>query len=269
MKTVWIFDYLDYKAYFNAWVESQQRERGEFRRVALALNVSSTLISQVFRGDKNLSMEMACELAEYLALNETEAEYLLLMVEHAKAGSFKLQQRLGRQLRRLQTDARRLEKRLKKDVTLSDSQRAIFYSSYVYSACRLLTDLPEYGSVDAIARHLNLPKNQVQRVVEFLLDNSLCVMKGDRLSMGPRRTHIGSDSPMVNKHHMNWRLLGFQKMLSHDENQAFFTGPMTLSHKVAEAIRKELPEIVSSIMARVEPSPSETSRCLNIDWFEF
>lgn len=216
-----------------------------------------------------MSLEIACDVGEYLALNEEEADYFLKMVEVAKAGSFKLKEKLTRQMKRMQNEARRLEQRMKKDVSLSEEQRAVFYSSYVYSAVRLLTDLKSMGDLEVISRHLNLPRNQVQKVVEFLLDNKLCVMKNNRVVMGPTRTHIGSTSPLVSKHHQNWRLLGFQKMIAHDENQLFFTGPMTLSEETAEQIRKDLPKFIEKVMEAVEPSPSETTRCLNIDWFEF
>ncbi len=270
MKTVWIFDFINYKDFYKAWVESLgPKAHGEYRRLAAALNVSSTLVSQIFKGQKNLSLELACEFAEYLALNETETEYLLLMVEHAKAGSFKLQNKLIRQIKRIQEDARKLERRMQKNATLSEEQKSVFYSSYLYSAVRLLTDLPQMSTEENIAVHLGVPLNLVKRVLEFLIENGLCVLKDGRIGMGPTRTHIGSSSPLVAKHHQNWRLLALQKMLAQDENEVFFTGPMTLSKTLAEEFRRELPEIIANLMKRVEPSPSETSRCLNIDWFEF
>lgn len=270
MKTAWIFDFLDYKEFFKAWVKGlESKGHGEYRRLATALDVSSTLISQIFKGQKNLSLEMACEFAEYLALNEAETEYLLLMVEHAKAGSYKLQTKLIRQLKRTQDDARKLERRMQNDASLNDAQQSVFYSNYLYSAVRLLTDLPEMAEEKRIAQHLGVPLNVVKRILEFLLENNLCAVQDGRFKLGPTRSHIGSSSPLVAKHHQNWRLLGLQKMLAQQENHIFFTGPMTLSKSLADEFSRELPEIIAGLMKRVAPSPSETTRCLNIDWFEF
>ncbi len=270
MKSVWIFDFTDYKDFYQAWVKSLgPKAHGEYRRLATALNVSSTLISQIFKGQKNLSLEMACEFAEYLALSESESEYLLLLVEHAKAGSVKLQNRLSRQIKRTQSDARKLERRMQNHAGLNDAQQSVFYSNYLYSAVRLLTDLPEMSEPEKIARHLGVPANVVKRILEFLLENGLCAIKDGRLSLGPTRSHVGSSSPLVAKHHQNWRLLGLQKMLNQQEDQVFFTGPMTLSYKLADEFSRELPDFIAAFMKRVTPSTSETTRCLNIDFFEF
>lgn len=270
MKTAWIFDFLDYKEFYQAWVQALgPKSHGEYRRLAGALDVSSTLISQIFKGQKNLSLEMACEFAEYLALNDNETEYLLLLVEHAKAGSYKLQSKLLRQLKRTQSEARKIERRMQNDASLNDVQQSVFYSNYLYSAVRLLTDLPDMSDDERIAQHLGVPVNVVKRILEFLLENGLCAMKGGRLKLGPTRSHIGSSSPLVAKHHQNWRLLGLQKMLAQQENHVFFTGPMTLSKNLADEFSRELADIIANIMKRVGPSPSETARCLNIDWFEF
>lgn len=265
-----IFDYDDYKKYFNDWVAAQpQKGHGEYRRLAQHLNVSSTLISQVFRGDKNLSLELAVEFADYLSLNEGEADYFLLMVEIAKAGSFKLKETLRRQIKKVQGEFNRLERRVQKDVELTEGEMAVFYSSWIYSATRLLTDIPEIKSASEIAARIHVPRNQVQKVLEFLLEKGLCKMVSGVPRLGPTRTHIGSSSPLVAKHHQNWRLLATQKMVAHDDNQFFFTAPMTLSQELAEQIRLELPTFIESITQRVRPAPSETARCLNVDWFEF
>lgn len=43
MKSLWVYDYSDYKIFFNDWVEAQARGgHGEYRRLAQHLNVSST-----------------------------------------------------------------------------------------------------------------------------------------------------------------------------------------------------------------------------------
>lgn len=267
MINIYTFD--DYKMFINSWVEGQPKKGfGEYRRMAQALRVSTTMISQVFKGDKHLSLELAADLCDYLALNEDESDYFLLTVEFSRAGSHKLQSRLRRRIKATQERAKKLESRVKA-TELTDAAKAVFYSSWLYSGVRLLTDLEDFKSVDAISRKLNLPRAQVQRIIDFLMEYQLVVEEKGKLKMGTTRTHVGSSSPLVSRHHQNWRLLGFNKMIQSDEDQFFFTSPMTLSQEVADWLRLELPAFVERIQARSLPSKSEVTRCLNIDWFEY
>ena len=265
-----IYEFTDYKGYFNTWVESLPKSgRGEYRRVAEKLNVSTTMISQVFRGEKHLNLELASDLADYLNLNEGETEYLFLLVELARAGNYRLEQKLSRRIKSIQKEMQKLEVRLKKDKELGEDTKVIFYSNWIYAAVRHLVALPQVRDIHAIGAHLNIPTAQIQKVLDFLLKEGLVVQKSGVLEEGPRRTHIGADSPLVARHHQNWRLQGIQKMSVQNENNLFYTGPMSLSDEVAQQIRRELPAFLENIRKWVVPSSSEVTRCLNIDWFEF
>ena len=65
------------------------------------------------------------------------------------------------------------------------------------------------------------------------------------------------------------------KNQSFDENNFFLlAGPCVveseeLVFEVAEKIRKKLPQFIEDILKDVKPSKSETTRCLNVDFFEF
>jgi uncharacterized protein (TIGR02147 family) len=265
-----IYEFQDYKIYLNHWVSKQPKAgHGEYRRIAKDLGVSTTMISQVFKSDKHLSLEMGAELCDYLNLSEDESEYLLLLLEFQKAGSYKLQQRLKKQILKRQDRAQKLENRLRKDADLSEENKAVFYSSWIYSAVRLLSDISTYNDSLEIAKRLNLDKNLVEKVIDFLLDQKLCTRQGGKLKMGPTSTHIGTSSLLLSKHHQNWRLQGFNKMILNDNNNLFFTGPLVLSKELADEIRMQLPNFIQETIAKVHSSKSEVVRCFNIDWYEY
>jgi len=264
-----IYEFTDYKEFLKSWIAALPKNgRGEFRRIALQIRVSTTMISQVFNGTKHLSLELASEVADYLALNDLETDYFFLLVEYGRAGSVRLQQKLKRRIEGRRQEAKKLSSRLAKDAELSEATKAIFYSSWIYSGVRMLSALDGFNSADAIAERLKLPRNQVQKVLEFLINEGLVTQKSHRLDLGARRTHIASDSPLVTKHHQNWRLHGFQKMIMSDSEPLFYTAPMALSKEVADKVREELPSFIEKINKWILPSESEVVRCLNIDWFE-
>src|SRR5687768_13754868 len=123
-----VFESEDYKGFIRSWVESKpSRGRGEYRKIAEALGISTTLVSQVVSGDKHLSMESSVDLADYLGLGERESEHFLLLVEHARAGTHRYRERLRKRLEMAQKKAQQLSERLEKDRVLSDHEAATYY----------------------------------------------------------------------------------------------------------------------------------------------
>ncbi len=265
-----VFEFRDYKQFLNAWIQNHPKGgRGQLTKLAVHLRVSTTLISQVLKSDKHFSLETAAEITEYIGLNDNESEYFLLLIEHQKAGGFKLKKILEKKLEREQQQGSQLQNRLQKDRQLTDEEKMQFYSSWMYSAVRILSALPEMTDAQSISERLQLPITIVNNIVNFLLEKNLCIIKNNKLTYGAYRTHVGKDSPFVVKHHQNWRIKGFQSMELRRDEDLFFTQPMALSLEAAEKIRLMLPGIIEQIHAISGPSESEVVRCFNIDWFAY
>jgi uncharacterized protein (TIGR02147 family) len=265
-----IYDYQNYRTYLENWLYQQPKHgHGVLREWAEKLRVHPTLLSQIMKGKKELSLEQADSLTEILNLTEQEAEYFLLLLMYERAGTQSLKRKFKKRIAEQQERSKNIAKRLNVKNVLNEETKAQFYSSWVYSGVRNLTALSEMKSADSIASRLGLPREMVQEVVQFLLQNSLCVQTDKGLSFGPSRTHVESTSPWVNQHHRNWRDRSAQKMLLRNEQDLFFTFPMSLSEKDAEQIRRLLPSWIEQIHAIVNTSPSECVRCLNIDFFNY
>lgn len=260
-----IYDFEDVRPFLNAWIKTQGK-KGLKTRIAEVCGVSSTFISLVLSGAKQLSSDQAFELSQFMGLSENETDHLLLLVQIGKAGSYRLKQRLINQAR---AQAQRIAPQLSPRSQLSNELKAVYYSSWVYSGLRNLTALPGLHNSERLARQMGLPTEVVAHVLEFLLENGLCKLEKGQLSPGPQNTHINAEDPLVNKHHQNWRLRGFTCMERSSEKNLFFTGPMSLSHETAAEIRQLLPKWIGQIMKKVGPSPSQTVYCLNIDWFNY
>lgn len=288
-----VYETLDYREFVRGWVSSRPGGgRGLYRQMAEFLGVSTTLVSQVLSpqqakrtsrqtgaaqaqalsatSEKHFSLENAVDLAEFMALGERETEQFMLLVEYARAGSFKYRERLKKRIQKSQASAQRLSERLEKDRILSDHESATYYADWTYTAITHLMACDASLSLDQLADRLHLPRAVVAKSFSFLVDTGILVAKATGgFDVGPKLTHIGSDSPLVNKHHQNWRLKGFNQMIQKQEDDLYYTAPMSLSHETAKQIRAELPAFIERIVKLVGPSPSETVRCLNLDWFSY
>jgi uncharacterized protein (TIGR02147 family) len=265
-----IYEFEDYKKFLRAWIEAEPKAgRGLIRKMADHLRVSSTMMSHILSGDKHFSFEAANELALFIGLEDAESDYFLLLLSYAKAGSFSLQERFKKKIIAEQKKSKEVTKRVKADADLPETAKTIFYSNWLYAGVRNMTACPGMQNVDEIASHLNLPRASIKKVIDFLLRNGLSLEENGKIVPGPKQTHISHQSPLVSRHHQNWRLQGFSKMIDADEKNLFFTAPMSLSHETSELIRHKIPFFIEDMIKLVRPSKSEVVRCLNIDWFGY
>jgi uncharacterized protein (TIGR02147 family) len=224
-------------------------------------------MSQIFRGDRELSLEQALGVSTFMGLSEAERDYFLLLVQRARAGTHELRDVLTKQLEAMKTAAQALKNRVKHE-KFTNEDRATFYSHWYYSAVRLGISIPKANTISAISEHLHLDRALVSKIIDFLLKNNLIIEKNGKYQMGPQVTHVGHDSPFVTRHHTNWRLKALQSIDKIDEKDLFYTGPMALSYEAAASIRHLLVNLVEKSTKVASASDSETLRCLNIDWFE-
>lgn len=62
-------------------------------KIAKALNTNPSIVSQVFAGKIEFSLEQGNDLAEFLGLSELETEYLLNLIMHLKLLTQRLQRK--------------------------------------------------------------------------------------------------------------------------------------------------------------------------------
>lgn len=265
-----VFDFTDFRKYLIAWIDEHgERGYGLKGRLAEAMRVSSSLVSQILKGEKALTPDQASDLCDFIGLNDIESEYLHLLVDLDRAGNPKFREKLKRKILHLQEQSKKIGKRVPRHKELTDEQKAIYYSSWLYTGIRNLTAVSGFQSPASIAEHLKLEPAVVHRVIHFLIENGLCKEVPGGVTYGPASLHVDKDSPFVNKHHQNWRFQSIQKMERRLDEDLFFTGPMSLSVAASDEIRSLLPNFIQSVMKIAGPSDSETTACLNIDWFKY
>lgn len=263
-----IYNFDNFRDFIRDHFRQQPKQgRGQALRLASSLGVHSTLVSQVLRGTKTLTPEQASLAADFLGLLDNEAEYFLLLVQLDRAGHASLRKILTRRLRQLKKQSGEIAHRVRTEARLSDEQKSIFYSDWLYAAARQLTAIPGLNSPEAIARRLGASPARTREVIQFLVDQALCLQKDGSLSIGPQSTHIEASSPWVRSHHANWRQRAQENYSKDDPVKLHYTCPMTISRKDAEALRERILKFLESLDPLIEKSPSEELYCLNIDWF--
>lgn len=263
-----VYDFDDYKTFVNSWVASQPRKGyGQFRKMAIALNISSVVISQVFRSTRDLSPEQALKLTKHLALDPNETDYFLALVQKDRAGSVDLRDFYKQHLERLRREARALKNRMSYK-PLDGEAQSVFYSSWQYSLVRLACSLNGVNNVNQLAQRLKIDPIRLHEVLDFLVRHKLVIQDKSGLRMGPSVTHVPHNSPHVNRHHLNWRVQAFKSLDTANASDLHYTGPMSVSEEAAESIREELTKLIKQATQLASSSRPNVLRCLTIDWFD-
>ncbi len=266
-KDLKIFAYKDYKAYLQAALPRAGTERGLRARLAKKLACQPAYISQVLNGHGNFSMEHAYSICDFLRLDSTETRYFLLLVQLERAGSETYQRHLRSELTAILNARETIKERIKVPQALNDEARATYYSNWTFAAVHIMCSVPELQTPEAIAARLRLPFNTVRSCLDFLISTGLIVLNRGCYQISSRRIHLGADSPLLAKHHSNWRLRAMQALEGQGESILHYSSVISLAEKDVSAIKDILLRALELQEAVLEASKEEAAYCLSLDFF--
>lgn len=147
---------------------------------------------------------------------------------------------------------------------------AEFYSSWQFVAIRLYTAIPQYQTIGALSDKFGLSQKYVRKIMHFLTKTKLCVeAEPGKFCYGPAHMHLGSDQPLISKHHANWRAFAMGKHALLDQSRELaYSCAFALSRQDAAKIRAMLPLWIDQVREVSDPSPSETVFLFALDWCE-
>lgn len=267
-----IFDFEDYRVFLRTYLASEANQAaGARKKLLVDTGISTSLLTQILSEAKQLSSEQAYEVALHLNFSEKETDFFLNLVEIGRAGSVKLKERLRGKMALMRADSLKASSRVSKIVTLLDEEKALYYSSWIYSGIRNLIPTGQGKTIKDIASKLNLPENVVEKATQTLLDFGLLEKNEDgNFRYLPGFTHLDSNNPLVFRHHQNWRQKAIQQMDNYKEHQMHYTCPMALPLDVVIALRAKLLKEIQDLLKTVDTTKSpNVSYCLNIDLFEY
>lgn len=263
-----IYDYEDYKAYLCDSLEARgEAKRGERSRLATFVGCHTAYVSQVLNGNAHFSLEQGEQINRYLGHPKDQALFFLFLIQLARAGTPALRRIFEEQLRVLKEKQFVLKDRLEFKRTLSREDQATFYSSWHYGAIHVLVSVPGCHTERGMSEYLGLPVERVSEILQFLVSVGLVVRKEGNYGIGTTHIHLEHDSPMIAKHHTNWRLQGIQSLDRASKSDLHYSSVITSSKADADRIRSILVKAIENVRAIVKDSKDEDGFCYAIDFF--
>lgn len=259
----------DYRSFLNQYIKAQPKRGHGFKlKISEELRVHPTLITQILKGQKSFTMEHAFSLVLFLKFNDLEKDYFLTLIEYDRAGSESLKKFIEKKLLKLRQEGEKVKNRVAVYSSLGESDQALFYSQWFYSAIRLSCGIGKNVEAKTICRQFDLPFNLVEQVLSFLVSRGLVVEKTNGTFVpGPQNTFLPAESPLISRHHMNWRMKAIERHPRLLPDELAFSAPVTVAEKDVSKIRKLCLDLIESVSKQVAESPSETLACINVDWF--
>jgi len=263
------FEFKDYKLYLKE-VERRRPLKGRgFRAdLARAAGCQTAYVSQVLNGRANFSLEQAHSVSKLLLHDREEDRFFILLVEYGRAGTQGLRAHFLEQMEELVQRQLNLKDRFKIKEVLSLEDQTTYYSEWAYAAIHIAVTISKLSTALALAEFFQLPLHKVEKILHFLLSTRLISQpRPHEFQIGTGRIHLGKDSPLISKHHANWRLQAMNSFERESERDLHFTSVVSVSQEDALQIKARFVKEIDAYNAIVKDSKEDTMYCLSLDFF--
>jgi uncharacterized protein (TIGR02147 family) len=263
-----IFEFKDYRKFLISWLLLEKKQ-GRLNASSLAekIRVHPTFISQVLKGNKDLSSEQWISVCELMNLTEIETDYLHFLLHLNRAGTKEARAFYQRKLDEILSRRLQLQARMKDHKQLTDQERAVFYSSWIYSAMRLYCACADGQTLEQLAKKFQISKDKTEEITGFLCTTGLCRFENGKFHLGDQHVHVPANSPFVIRHHTNWRLRAINSLENTTAEEINFTAPMSISRKDFPVIREKIVKLIQETVEVAKASEAQDLATLTIDFF--
>jgi hypothetical protein len=202
-----------------------------------------------------------------LGLPKLETDFFLLLVQIERASTQDLKKYFREKRDEIKRESLKISRLVLPSQEMDDVEKAVFYSSPLYSAIHLYTSISKGKSLDQIVKRFSLTVERAKAILQFLVDCGLCRFADGLYIMYQPSTHVSRQSPFLTKHHSNWRIAAIQKSENVSQEEFMFTANISISHEDFKVIRETLADAVRNLAKKVEKSEAEEIANINIDLF--
>lgn len=266
-----IYSYTDYRAFLRKVISSSSEREGGWGGITRwtdSIGCQRSHGSRVLSGEKDLSADQALATANFLALNESETDYFLLMVDYARAATKPLRDRLHKKLKSLVKEYQLQAIAFQHPRVGNSNDEALYYSSWHWAAIHILTSIPSFSTSAKIATKLALPLAMVESILGELEKLNFVRRRGTHWTFSATSTFLPKNSPMISVHHGNWR----QKAISDAQvlqSEGFhYTMVQSISAEDFEKFRVRLGQLIEEYLRLAVPSKPEELVSFCCDFFK-
>lgn len=258
--------YNDYKTFIRDMIQKNLDTRGYQGKLAQAARCQKSYFSQVVNGHTDLHLDQAIGLCEFWHLGDDETEYFLELISLARSQHPSLVKRIKNRLRNYRE---KYEKKTKRsgasEVVVSEPW--LYYSQWHWVAIHILTGIPRFQKIDAIAKCLEIPENLVKETLEILKQQNLVDLQNGKWTIKPVHRHLPSGSPLNPMNHANWRQRAVLDSQFPRPNSLHYTSVQSHGAIDRDKLKQIFLDAIGQSRDIISHSPDEEMTCLCLDFF--
>ena len=131
-----LFESVNYIEYLNIRLGGRSQRKGLKSKLAKSIGCSNAYLTNVLREKANLSLEQAMPANDFFQHSKIESEYFLFLVQRDRSGNHQLKRFFQDRLDIILTERSSVAKRLGQKNSLSEEEKAKFYSSFAGRGAR-------------------------------------------------------------------------------------------------------------------------------------
>jgi uncharacterized protein (TIGR02147 family) len=268
MKDFDLYSFGNYRNYLRKAFSGIGEHRG--RRILLAeeLGCQTSFLSQVLTDRAHLSLEHAIKTSRFLNHSDDESRFFILLIEKEKAGSVLLEKHFEKQLLEIKLRRQEIKDRIQvvSDITPEDQMH--YYSAWYYAAIHIFVALPGLNTLNEITKRLRLSAKVVKEALEFLETRGFILKEKGEFRIGSKRIHLSRGSPMLSKHHTNWRMQAINSVDGEAESDLHYSAILGISKTDQEKFKEKLLALLAEFEPIVKSSKEEIPVVMLMDLFE-
>lgn len=264
-----LFNYTQYRDFLRKAFPGKGERRGQRQKLAASLNCQTSFVSLVLTDRAHFNEDMIFATADFLNLNITEREYLLLLYHHERAASKKLKAFYQRKISVALEQRKDIKNRISETTELSTEIQAQYYSSWIYSALHTAVMNPKTRTVFALSTKLKISEKIILEALEFLTQWQFIKKTVSGYEPHTRRLHLSSQSPFITQHHRNWQMQAMRSLDEKHEEDLNYSGALSLAKADIVIIKEILLKSIDKIEKQIAPSADEEMIGLSISCFKF
>lgn len=264
-----VFEFTSYKACL-AWLleRASAQAKGQKSKLAAFMNCQPAYLSRVMNGDADLSLEQGEAVARFFVLNKAETLYFLAVLGEERSGTQELKKFWRQQKTQALAERTELKSRIETQMTLTDDDKTKYFSQWYHAAIHAAVSIKDLQTAEALAKYFRLDDGTTRASLEFLCSVGLIVKSGQRYVSGITALHLDKASPLVGRHHLNWKIKSMEAVNQPKTTDIQYTSVVSLSRADLEKLREIIFDAIESMRSVVKDSKEEILACYNFDFFD-
>lgn len=263
-----IWEFTHYRDYLTEKLGPEGSRTGLRKKLAEAIPVHTTFVSQVLKGRTEFSLEQAEAVNSFFEHTDDEGEYFILLILKDRSTNEKLKKRFEKKMQMMRDERLNIKARLDSTDSIAMKDRERFYSSAVYGAIHVLVAIPQFGSIEALAEATKLSRSRVREIVDFMIRVGVLKENSGKIETGTNHIHLENDSELILKHHTNWRYHTISNLQFLDRDDVHYSACLSLSVEDAFKLKESILANLKQNVDVISKSKEEVAYVMCFDFYK-